>query len=235
ASSAFGRRRHLNEEPVIIAFNHPSWWDPLTCMTVAGLFPEHHHYAPIEAQALEQYPFFKHLGIFAIDSNSPQGLRQLLLATASIFQGQKNILWISPQGNFRDIRQRPPMLKPGIGALCASMQKKGRGSVIPLAMEYMFWTEKKPEIFIAFGEKIDLANTDKTTAQNWVQIIESAMQKTQDKLAEQVIARDADAFRPVFSSNSSTHPVYDIWRRFTFALRGKHYYREHAATIPRQD
>jgi hypothetical protein len=61
------------------------------------------------------------------------------------------MLWLTAQGEFRDVRERPAGLKNGLGALLARVKK---GTVLPLALEYPFWSEKKPEAHLAFGTPI---------------------------------------------------------------------------------
>jgi len=47
------------DAPAIVYLNHPSWWDPMTCLVLAGArFAHRRHYAPIDAH------------VFALDGQS---------------------------------------------------------------------------------------------------------------------------------------------------------------------
>jgi hypothetical protein len=48
--------------PLIVVLNHPSWWDPLIGVVLAGLSPDRSHYAPMDAQALRRYWLCNRLG-----------------------------------------------------------------------------------------------------------------------------------------------------------------------------
>src|SRR3712207_1326217 len=61
----------LKNFPLIVCLNHPSWWDPLVCLQLAtSVFPEHSHYAPIEAAALARYRIFERIGFFGVQANA---------------------------------------------------------------------------------------------------------------------------------------------------------------------
>src|SRR4051794_29966533 len=67
----------LGAEPLIIYLNHPSWWDPLICLLVRNrFFRNRTSHAPMDAQALGRYSFFKRLGFFPVDQNSRRGAIQ---------------------------------------------------------------------------------------------------------------------------------------------------------------
>ena len=52
-----------DDQPLIVYGNHPSWWDPLIAHFLnRSLFPNRQFYAPIDADALEQYKVFANLG-----------------------------------------------------------------------------------------------------------------------------------------------------------------------------
>ena len=51
-------------KPLIVYFNHPSWWDPLICLRLAAsLFPDRSHYGPIDAAALGKYQLLREAGL----------------------------------------------------------------------------------------------------------------------------------------------------------------------------
>ena len=48
-----------------------------------------------------------------------------------------------------DVRERPLRLQSGLGALATQSQNS---IFVPLAIEYTFWDEPRPEILVSFGE-----------------------------------------------------------------------------------
>ena len=126
--------------PTIVYLNHPSWWDPLTCIALAPhLVGTRSFYAPIEAESLKRYGILRRLGLFPVEIDTPRGAAQFLRAAEAVLSGG-HVLGITPQGRFTDARERPPELKAGLGALLARMESDGRAcSVVPLALEYTVW------------------------------------------------------------------------------------------------
>ncbi len=209
--------------PVVIVTNHPSWWDPMTGLVLSKLWPEAaRHYAPIEAAGLEMYPFLEKLGFFGIESETTRGgivfLRQALAALAE----PGGVVWITAQGKFVDTRERPTRIKPGVAHLA---QRLSEGYVVPLALEYPFWNESKPEALARFGPPIALNST--LGIEGWTTLIEQALQDTQDALAEDALSRDPLRFETLLSGAAGVGGVYDLWRRIKSAAVGKPFVGEH--------
>ena len=53
----------ISERPLVVFLNHASWWDPLVSLLLAdAYFRERTCFAPIAAEHLARYRFFRHLG-----------------------------------------------------------------------------------------------------------------------------------------------------------------------------
>lgn len=211
------------DQPLIIYLNHPSWWDPLLCVVLSEFFPGRTHYAPMEAEMLAKYKIFSKLGFFGVES-TPHGAINFLRTSEAILSKPGTMLWLTAQGEFRDVRQRPPLLKNGLGSL---LHRINEGIVLPLAIEYPFWNEKKPEAVVAFGTPIDVTKQPIQSTGDWTKHLEAALISTQDKLAEAVVRRDKELFDVVVSGKSGVGGVYDLWRRMMAQLRGKRFSAEH--------
>src|ERR1700724_1298293 len=67
------------QRPLLVYFNHASWWDPLVCAHLAShLLPERRHFAIVEAATLDGEPLFSQLGFIGLEPESPRGSRSLL-------------------------------------------------------------------------------------------------------------------------------------------------------------
>ncbi len=107
--------------PLIVYANHSSWWDPMVAYLLARkLFPDRRHYAPMDASALKRYPVLRQLGIFPVEMQHPPRSRQFLRTGQAILRSG-GVLWVTPQGQFADPRERPLVFKPGLAALAARM------------------------------------------------------------------------------------------------------------------
>src|SRR5204862_993810 len=124
--------------PTVVVLNHPSWWDPLLCFILSGLYPDRSHWGPIEEAALRRYRFLARAGLFGIETGTTRGALQFLRTATAILPDPNATLWITAQGRFTDARQRPPQLRAGVAHLACGLD---RGLIVPLAVELTFWDE----------------------------------------------------------------------------------------------
>lgn len=211
--------------PLVLVLNHPSWWDPLIGVVLAGLFPQRNHYAPMDARMLDRYRLFKKLGFYGVE-HGPRGAASFLRTTAAILAQPGATVWITAQGRFVDPRVRPPGLRSGVGHL---VQHLSQGVVVPLALEYPFWQERLPEALARFGTPLSVGSgTDRSTAE-WVEQIETSLAATQDALAADALARDPAAFSTLLSGKVGVGGIYDRWRRFIAGWRGERFQAGHGS------
>jgi hypothetical protein len=207
--------------PVVVYSNHPGWWDPaLYIVLQTTLFPTREGYGPMEAEALERYGFMKRIGIFGVAPDTRAGAARFLRVGAHILADPGSMIWMTAQGRFADPRERPVAMRPGLAHLLARVP----GAVaIPLAIEYPFWSEKRPEAVAAFGPPLrpDGRPSEAHAA------LEVALTAAQDGLAARVLARDPSAFDTVLSGARGVGGVYGLWGRARAALSGRRYQADH--------
>ncbi len=217
--------------PLVIYLNHAAWWDPLVCLLLSReFFKCRTHFAPIDAAMLERYGIFKHLGFFPVEQESTRGAFQFLRNTHAILASSQNALWLTPQGRFMDVRERPLRLEPGLGALAA---REPSAAFIPLAIEYAFWTEPRPEILVTFGEPIVPATEATRSPTEWTRTFTDALESTQDDLAARSCHRDPAEWRTLNRGTSGVNTIYDTWRKLRARMRGETFAPEHHAEVTR--
>lgn len=208
--------------PLVVFANHPSWWDPIAGALLADEFlRDRQHFAPIDADALERYPIFRRLGFFPV-RDGVAGARQFLRAARAILDRDGACLWITPGGRFSDVRQRPDF-QPGLARLGAM---PGRVTFVPLALEYVFWDEPRPEALAAFGAPIQFG--DEMVA-GIGPALQRALGETQARLADAAIARDAGAFQVLTGGKAGAGGIYEWWQSARAALRGERFDPSHAS------
>jgi 1-acyl-sn-glycerol-3-phosphate acyltransferase len=197
------------EGPLVVFLNHPAWWDPLTAALAAlRYFPDRTHFAPMDAAQLEKYAVLKRLGFFGVERGTPHGVRSFLTTGRVILSHADSVLWLTPQGAFTDPRVRPARIEPGLTHLAHSMTC---GAVLPLAVEYPFWTEPRPEMLIRFGGPLRPA-PGRPTAQ-WRSALERALERTQDALAADALTQDPARFDTLLHGRRRMAGVYGLWQR----------------------
>jgi 1-acyl-sn-glycerol-3-phosphate acyltransferase len=195
--------------PVVIYANHPSWWDPIVGLVLwRRLLRNRISYAPIDASMLKKYGFFKRLGYFGVDKRSISGVRQFLKTGVSLLRRADTLLFFTPQGRFADVRETRPEFEAGLSHLAA---RSTEAVFIPMAVEFTYWEEKRPEILVRFGEALEPAGERSPRELNT--ILEARLAQATERLAAASIAREADAFQNLLQGNVGTNIVYDAWRR----------------------
>lgn len=213
--------------PVVVYSNHPSWWDPAFYMVlVPALFPDREGYGPIEAGQLARYRFFRRVGLWGVEDGR-QGAARFLRTAEMILDDPRRMLWITAQGRFADPRERPLGLRPGVAHL---MARAPQAVALPLALEYPFWTEKRPEALAAFGAPLDGAGGGDADA--WAERLEGALTETCDRLAGLARARDGRAFAPLLAGRSGVGGIYGAWQRARALTRGERHVPDHIADGP---
>lgn len=214
--------------PLVVFLNHPSWWDPLVSIFLTfRFFPERTPYAPIEARALSRYRFFTRLGFFGVEPGTARGAATFLRTGQAVLAQPNVALWITPEGRFTDPRERPVILRPGIGHLASRLRT---GVFLPLALEYPFWEERCPEALAHFGEPVLVAQEHGHNPSAWTVLLAQRLEAAQETLALAARRRDQAAFEMLLCGSGGVGGIYDVWRSLRARLRGEKFRREHGVT-----
>jgi 1-acyl-sn-glycerol-3-phosphate acyltransferase len=211
------------DRPAIIYTNHPSWWDPALFMVLATvLFGDRHSFGPMDAAALAKYRFMTRIGLFGIEPETPKGAAKFLRTGVGLLAQPNTLLWITAEGMFTDPRARPVRLRPGLAHLARRVEGV---SIVPLALEYPFWTESTQEALLRFGPV--MTGDAGRSVSEWNAALEAALTTAMDALAADAISRDPARFEAVLSGRAGIGGVYDLWRRARAAVRGERFRAEH--------
>ena len=133
-------------------------------------------------------------------------------------------LWITPEGDFTDVRTRPVALAPGL----AHLAKRTRGAIfLPIAVEYAFWNEKKPEALVQVGEPLVTPSKADGDVEYWTAKLTAGLEAAMDQLAQKAMARDPAAFDVLIGGRTGVGFFYDSWRRFKAWTRGRRFSKGH--------
>ena len=216
------------DRPVILFGNHPSWWDPALYIVLADkVFRGRPSFGPMDAPSLARYGFFRRMGAFGIDKHGGAGARRFLEVARHVLgnsrgPGGRAMLWITAEGEFTDPRRRPVTLRPGLAHLARSMPD---ALLLPLAIEYVFWNESRPELLLRFGAPIP---TDQSLrAADWNIRLQSALGDEMDALSRDSMSRDKAVFRDLLRGGSGSSLAYDLYRRVRAMLSGNRFSPAH--------
>ncbi len=184
-------------KPLVIYSNHPGWWDPAMFMLVLPkFFPRRLGFAPMEAAQLQRWAMFRRFGAFGVAPGLRGAARFLQVARQGL-EDPRALLVITAEGAFTDARPRPLSLRAGIAHLARDLP----GVVfLPLALEYCFWNESRPEALLRFGVPISGGGSVAACAAR----LTAGLTETMDGLATLAIARNKAPFLTVLPGATET-------------------------------
>ncbi len=218
--------------PLLLYANHSSWWDPMVAFLLSGeLLAKRRHYAPMDAAALEKYRILQWLGVFPVEVSSARGAVRFLRTGEAILR-KGGVLWVTPQGRFADVRERPVAFKPGMAALAARIPGC---TVLPMAIEYVFWDERTPEVLLLLGEPVVVAEGEGTEALEGR--LKTALEVAMEEMQRRAMSRDAGQFeRVLLRGRVGVGGMYGLGKRIKALMTRSPYRPEHSAsTSPQGD
>ena len=215
--------------PLVLFANHPSWWDgEVFAWLSTTVFAERRCFVPIEAAMLERYRFFRKLGAFAV-APGYAGASAFLAVGEAVLGLPNGLLLVNAEGRFRDARERPLQVAAGLTHLA---KRAPDACFVPLAIEVVFWDERRPNLLLRYGRPIDAGAL---RAQGRT-VLRDALTGTMEALAADAVSRDPARFTTLLAGKTRINPVYDTWRRTKALLRGRRFDPAHGAgmDLPRR-
>lgn len=212
--------------PVVVFSNHASWWDPLVGLVLKDAFyPDRRLFVPIDSRMLERYAIFSRLGFFGVEKETPRGAAQFLRTSQMILRQPDSILAVTPQSRLADVRERPVRFHRGLGHLAFRCRQ---ALFLPVAMEFVFWEERLPEILVRFGEPVEVGTAcNKLTADEWTNVFEHRLATAQNVLSGESQGRNPSNFECVVRGGAGQGGIYDWWQSLRSRLRGEPFKPEH--------
>jgi hypothetical protein len=103
--------------------------------------------------------------------------------------------------------------------------------VVPIAVEYTFWTESKPEALVRPGSPLPLAGEGSgVRGKERTHQIETALTASLDVLNAETATRDPAKFTELLGGTVGVGGVYDAFRRSVAFVSGTKFDPSHMAT-----
>ncbi len=221
----WGTPRVPEGAPAVIFANHPSWWDGVAFMLLyRRLLKDRPLFTPMAEWALDKYAFMRRLGVFGIETGSSRGTVAFLRTAEHVLKDPSHILWMNAPGRFADPRERPIPIAQGMTRL---PEMAPGAHFVPLALDYPFWSERKAEMLVAFGDPIPAATLLTLERDARTAHLSAALAATCDRLAEDAISRDPARFETLVQGKEGMGGVYQLWRRLRATMRGERFDPRH--------
>ena len=165
--------------PVIMFAPHSNWWDGIVGYHITNrIFKKE---IRLMVEELNRFPLLRRSGAFSVNKKSPQASMDALKYSIEQVGNPNAILYLFPQGIIKPPNFRPIELQTGLAYIADKAVKKyGKVALLPIAVNYMFLRDNRPEVLVEFGELIeyDKAPIDRKEAtQNIGRILESLCDK----------------------------------------------------------
>lgn len=167
------------EHPTILFAPHSNWWDGIVFYNVAHRICKKEIRLMVEE--LNRFPLLRRGGAYSVNKKSPQTAMQALKYSIDVLSDLRNLLCIFPQGIIRPPHYRPVEFQTGLAYIAKQAAKRyGKVTLIPLAIEYCFLRDNRPEVVANFGERIELTDP-KVDRHEYTHVLEQALTKTCDE------------------------------------------------------
>lgn len=161
--------------PTIVFAPHCNWWDGIVLYNIAHRIL--HKEIRLMIEELNRFPLLHRAGAYSVNKKSPQSSIKALKYSVELLNDFRNQLFIFPQGIIRPPHYRPVEFQTGLAFIAQQAVKKyGKVNLVPIAIDYCFLRDNRPEVLVEFGKIIELtdANIDR---KEYTHTLEKALTK----------------------------------------------------------
>ncbi len=185
--------------PTILFSPHCNWWDGIVMYNIVHRI--FHKEIRLMVEELNRFPLLRRGGAYSVNKKSPQSAMKALKYSVELLKDLRNILCIFPQGIIRPPHYRPIEFQTGLAYIAQSAAKKyGKVNLIPVAVDYCFLRDNRPEVIVDFGQCIELtdANIDR---HEYTKVLEQALAFTCDKQFENISSGKVEEYDILFKQH----------------------------------
>ena len=190
--------------PSIMFGNHSNWWDGFLAFYLSFDLWKSDQYLMMDIKQMRKYKFFKWIGAFSVNRESALESYESVKYAADLLKGRNTMLWIYPQGEMLPNDMRPLRFQNGLSKL---LEMTGKVNLIPIAFNYEFIMEQRPEVFIHVSEGITvdekLPKPDKTAYLNKV------LTALLDEQKKNIVNGNFEGYEEVLRGKSSSNKIID--------------------------
>ena len=198
AENYFDRDQNV---PVILFAPHSNWWDGIVFYNITHRI--FHKEIRLMVEELNRFPLLRRGGAYSVNKKSPQSAMKALKYSVDVVGDLRNILCIFPQGIIRPPHYRPIEFQTGLANIAQNAVKRyGKVHLIPLAVDYTFFRDNRPEVIVEFGERIELSReTMPYDRKELTHMLERSMEKVCDNQAYEISHGDITKYNILFKQH----------------------------------
>ena len=189
--------------PTILFAPHCNWWDGIVLYnTTHRIF---HKEIRLMVEELNRFPLLRRGGAYSVNKKSPQSAMKALKCSVDVVGDLRNMLCIFPQGIIRPPHFRPIEFQTGLAYIAENALKKyGKVNLIPMAVDYAFFRDNRPEVIVEFGKRIELRQGnefDNMSRKELTHYLEKALTETCDSQFKEISQGDITKYKILFKQH----------------------------------
>lgn len=189
--------------PTILFAPHCNWWDGIVLYnTTHRIF---HKEIRLMVEELNRFPLLRRGGAYSVNKKSPQSAMKALQYSVDVVGDLRNMLCIFPQGIIRPPHFRPIEFQTGLAYIAENAVKRyGKVNLIPMAVDYTFFRDNRPEVIVEFGKRIELRQgneLDKMSRKELTHYLEHALAETCDTQFKEMSQGDITKYKILFKQH----------------------------------
>lgn len=195
------------EYPTIFFTPHTNWWDGIVAYTICNRLCKKEIRLMIEE--LNRFPILRRGGGYSVNKKSPQTAMESLKYSIRVLKDPKSILYLFPQGIINPPNHRPIEFQTGLAYIAQKGVKEyGKINLIPIAVNYYFMRDNRPEVWIEMGENIlldDFSFDRKEKSEELAKILETLC----DKQNEEISNAQFDGYKTLFKQKLAWYREFE--------------------------
>ena len=189
--------------PTILFAPHCNWWDGIVLYnTTHRIF---HKEIRLMVEELNRFPLLRRGGAYSVNKKSPQSAMKALKYSVDVVGDLRNMLCIFPQGIIRPPHFRPIEFQTGLAYIAENALKKyGKVNLIPMAVDYAFFRDNRPEVIVEFGKRIELRQGNEFDNMSRIELthyLEKALTETCDSQFKEISQGDITKYKILFKQH----------------------------------
>ncbi|MFR1671591.1 MAG: lysophospholipid acyltransferase family protein [Candidatus Gastranaerophilaceae bacterium] len=185
--------------PTILFAPHCNWWDGIVLYNITHrIFRKE---IRLMVEELNRFPLLRRGGAYSVNKKSPQSAMKALQYSVDVMGDLRNMLCIFPQGIIRPPHYRPFEFQTGLTYIAQNAVKKyGKINLIPVAIDYCFLRDNRPEVIVEFGKRIELDDA-KVNRKEYTHFLERALTDVCDNQFHEIAQGDISKYNILFKQH----------------------------------
>ncbi|PFA70163.1 glycerol acyltransferase [Bacillus sp. AFS015802] len=192
----------------LVLANHSSWWDGLMVFYLNHKVIKEDSYAMMSQKGMEDFSFFRKIGAFSVNPDSPKDLVTSLKFAEKCLQDQKTV-WIFPQGKEEHLEKRPLSFMSGPGYL---YERNPGITITMVTFYYTFRHDQRPELFIRiFNEELN--HGDFPSRAELTDHLRNSLEARLDGVKQDIVNEDISNFDQLLKGFPTNSEWLSFWKR----------------------